>query len=341
MQQTLKDVARESGYSLATVSRVLSGSNYPVSQKTRNAIEKKAREMGYVPNLIARGLRTNVSAEVAIIIPSVMNLYYSAMVMGAESFLIENGYGLIIFLVNDDTRASDVLVNVLSKRVAGVIIAADCISERNVPQLQRLRNENIPYVITDYEPGISESCTGVFVDYRKGCRMGMDYLVKKGHQDIAFLTMAIDRTSRIRRLEGYQDALRNNGLRLSEADVYISNCSSGFDAGRELADMMIESGHTYTAAMVNNDAVAVGVFSGLMQRHIRVPQDISVMGFDDCAFARMSSPLLTTIRVDAEQIGRQACEFLFAIKNGKKMDYSIFLEPTVVERDSVRQILRD
>lgn len=335
MQLTLKDIARESGYSLATVSRVLGGSDRPVSQKARDAILKKAEELNYVPNLMARGLKSNASSEIAVVIPSVMNLHFSAMVMGVEEALADSGYSLTVYLVDHGHNWEKTFRNILSRRVYGVVIAADSLSPETAHQLSQLKEAGIPVVIADNEPDFVDRFPGVYFDYRRGSRLGTDYLLRNGHRHIAYLSREIDRISRLRRLEGYRDALKSHDITPREEDIFISRMRGSFESGIELADMLLDSTREYTAIMANNDAVAVGILAQLTARGVRVPRDLSVMGFDDSVFAKMSLPLLTTVRVDAEQIGRRACQFIFSIRDGQAIDYSIYQEPVVIERDSV------
>lgn len=337
-QATIKDVARHTGFSIATVSRVLSGSDYPIHQETRSAIEQAAKELGYVPNILARSLKANISEEVAVIIPSVMNLFYSSMVMGIEFSLSKHGYSMLIYLMDDPSKGKHILRSVRGKRISGVIIAADCISEEIVPLLCTLQKEHVPVVVADYEPSISESFHGVYFDYRKGCQMAANYLLKLGHQRIAFLSLPIDRSSRASRLAGFREAFNTVGRAVSEEDIFISTHSSGIEAGKQLANMLLNSGRTYTAIVANNDEVAVGAISELALHGVRVPEDVSIMGFDDSVFSQMSSPKLTTVRVDAETIGKQASEFVVMEQEGKKVNYSVYLDPIIVERQSVLAI---
>ncbi len=332
---TIKDIAKKTGFSIATVSRVLSGSDYPTSPETKRFIEQAAKELGYVPNILARSLKTSASEEVAVIIPSIMNLFYSNMVMGIEEGLSRNGYSMLIYLMNGHSDRRAILKSIRGKRISGVIIAADCISEDIVSQLTALRKEDVPVVVTDYKPVTAESFHGVFFDYRIGGQMATNYLLKLGHEHIAYLTMSIDRTSRANLWEGFRMALENAQKPVSPDDKFVSDNLSEFEAGKELAGMMLDSGRKYSAIIANNDSVAVGIMIELARRGIRVPEDISVMGFDDSVFSQMSFPALTTIRVDAEMIGKQASELVLLEREGRAIGYSVYLEPSVIERQSV------
>lgn len=331
---TIKDIAKKTEFSVATVSRVLSGSSYPTSREAKRIIEQTAREMGYVPNILARSLKTNASEEVAVIIPSIMNLFYSYMVMGIEASLSSHGYSMLIYLMNEHSDRGSILNSIRGKRISGVIIAADCISEDMVAQFVTLRKERIPVVVADYKPSIMDSFHGVFFDYRIGGQMAAEYLLRLRHKKIAYLTMTIDRSSRANLRQGFYETLQNAGEPAALEDTFISANSSEFEAGKELVSMMLDSGRTYTAAIANNDIVAVGALIELSRRGVRVPEEMSVMGFDDSIFAQMSSPTLTTVRVDAEAIGKQAGEFVLLERDGKPIENSVYLKPVVIERQS-------
>lgn len=128
------------------------------------------------------------------------------------------------------------------------------------------------------------------------------------------------------------------GASFTEEDVFVSSVKDEFKAGVELAQQVLHTGKMYTAISANNDAVALGILSELAKCGLKVPEDISVIGFDDCVFSRMSIPLLTTVQVPAEEMGKMAAQFMLNELEIKKTQYSIYLEPKIVERQSVRKI---
>ena len=128
------------------------------------------------------------------------------------------------------------------------------------------------------------------------------------------------------------------GASFTEEDVFVSSVKDEFKAGVELAQQVLHTGKMYTAISANNDAVALGILSELAKCGLKVPEDISVIGFDDCVFSRMSIPLLTTVQVPAEEMGKMAAQFMLNELEIKKTQYSIYLETKIVERQSVRKI---
>ncbi len=333
---TLKDVAQFSGFSLTTVSRVLSGSDYPVSKKTRISINNAARELGYFPNLLARSLKTHESREIAIVVPSITNPFYTGIIMGAEEILSAHQFHMLVYLTGNRREQDSQLVEGLrSKMIAGVIIAADSITDGVATGFLTLRENGIPCIVTDYSPKTQKPMQGVFFDHRSGGRMAGYYLLDNGHTKIAYGTQALDRPSRCMRKDGFWEAFTGTLTDFSQQDIYISNQQDEFAAGIELVKKMINANKGYTAIAVNNDAVAMGVLAGLAMRGITVPNQISVLGFDDSTFSRMATPPLTTIQVPSEQVGRLAAEAMLKELETPSTAYSIYLEPKIMERKTV------
>lgn len=336
---TLKHVAKVSGFSVTTVSRVLGGTDYPISAEARDAITKAAKDLGYIPNMLARGLKTCVSKEVAVIMPSITNPFYTSMTMGIEGELSAKGYNMLVYLTSgSDAKDCEMIGSLRGKMIAGVIVAADCITEALVDTLRMLKKSNIPFVVTDYDPNLAEPTVGVFFDYRRGGQMAARYLLQQGHCYIAFATRTLDKLSRRSRKDGFCETMAAAGASFTEEDVFVSSVKDEFKAGVELAQQVLHTGKMYTAISANNDAVALGILSELAKCGLKVPEDISVIGFDDCVFSRMSIPLLTTVQVPAEEMGKMAAQFMLNELEIKKTQYSIYLEPKIVERQSVRKI---
>lgn len=332
---TIRDIAQKCGLSIATVSRVLSGSSYPVRLETRKLIMDVAQECGYVPNMLARGLKINKGNEIAVILPSVQNSFYASLVKGIETTLHGSGYSMLLYLTEIHEENTRHLVESLQgKMVAGVIVAADSMDDFLEKKLQHLRRIlNTKIMVVDHHIG---GCTfpGVYFDYFSGARMATDYLIRLGHTNIAFVSGPVDRETRRIRLAGFKfayEALRGKNV---EEDCYICEEETEFKAGVTLANRIIASGKDYTAAMAMNDSVGVGLLAGLAEHGIRVPEDFSIVGFDDCIYAQMCSPMLTTVRVPSERIGTMAAQNLLQELRNQQSGSSVYIEPEVIERKS-------
>lgn len=337
---TLKDVAKSTGFSVTTVSRVLGDSDYPIHPDTRKAICAAAKEMNYIPNILARSLKTHVSKDIAVVIPSITNPFYTSIIMGIEETLSNNGYNMLTYLTRmNNAKDSELITSLRGKMIAGVIIAADCITITLTNSLQLLKKSNIPYVITDYTPDLGEPTFGVFFDYHHGGRMAARYLLGLGHRRIAFATRSLDRPSRRNLREGFCKEMAASGIGFTEKDVFVSDSKNELDAGVELVQQILGRKKTYTVISANNDTVAVGIMAELARQGWKIPEDIGVVGFDNSVFAQMSSPPLTTVQVPAEEMGRLAAESMLNELSGKKIQYSIYLEPKIVERQSVQKVI--
>jgi len=339
---TIYNVAKESGMSIATVSRVLSGSNYPVKPQTRKRILDAAEKVGYVPNMLARSLKTRVNNEIAVIIPYI-NYYplFISIVGGIEATLTKSSYSMSLYLTSHSDTPADSLVNsLLGKMMAGVIIAADSITPHFHKLLYKLNQKNqLPIVSLDYKSK-KDQFPGVYFDYFKGAKMAVEYLFDKGHSDIAFAFRPLkDHETRRARWAGIQAAYQARGY---EANDYFEDAAeTDFLVGVSLAHKIMQSGKKYTALAASNDSIAVGLLVGLAEQNIRVPDDISIIGFEDCIYAMMSYPALTTIRVPSEQMGEMAAHMLINTLEGKEPPADMFLEPKVIERASVKDLAKD
>lgn len=338
-QSTIKDVAKLSGFSITTVSRVLSGSSYPVSAGARDAIQNGARDLGYFPNILARSLKTSSSNEVAVIVPSIVNPFFTDMVSGIEEKLAACGYNMLIYLGGTHGRKdAELLASLNGKMIAGVVISADCITPGLISGLLVLKAMGTPVIVTDYATEDIQGLCGIFFDYAKSGRMAAGYLVGKGHRSVAVCSRTLDRDTRRRFISGIREMLSQSGVSLDESDVFQCDIENDFEAGVYMAQCVLEANKGYTAIAANNDAVAVGALSTLIQSGVRVPEDISLIGLDDCVFSRMSTPLLTTVRVPACEMGRLASRSLLEEIEGKHLEYSIYMEPSIVERQTVKHI---
>ena len=333
---TIRSVAKECGLSAATVSRVLSGSDYPVKPQTRQVILDAARRAGYVPNMLARGLKAKVSNEIAVIIPSIQNPFYTSLVGGIEPVLLDSNYSMSLYLTDNYVRHIDLLVkNLVGKMIAGVIIASDSIIPSISRALHELKATNgLSVVAVDYHMMQSEY-PGVYFDYFRGAQMATEYLMGKGHSRIAFAFCPMDRETRKARWSGIRAAYKGRGKHEMEKDYFESSANTDFYAGVELARAILKSGGAYTAVAANNDTVAVGLLYGLAEQRVRVPEEVSVIGFDDCIYAMMCSPALTTIRVPSQQMGEMAANMLLGGLGRDVAPSNAHLEPQVIERASV------
>lgn len=338
-QYTLKDISSATGYSLPTVSRVLSGSDYPVREEVRRAIEEYAREVGYVPNMLARGLKTRFYPEIAVVLPSLSNPFYTSVLTGIDEELTDTEFSMMVYMFgHNESKAANLIHSLCSKRVAGVIIAADTLATNKSIDLAEFRNRDIPVIVFDEVSENPSSLDGVFFDYFKGGWMAAEHLYDMGHRKVAFITRVLDRPTRHKLAEGIKGFFSHKGIPLSDTDIYQSNIQDNFTAGLMLAREVMSSGEGYTAIIANSDAVATGAMSAFIQQDVKVPEQMSVIGVDNSIFSRITTPLLTTIEVPSQSMGSHAARILLDLveKNGESS--RVHLQPALVRRSTVRDM---
>jgi len=333
---TIHDIAKMAGVSSATVSRVLSNSTYPVSAANREKILRIAKETNYVPNLLGKQLKTNTNMTLAAIIPSITNPFYSSVVLGIEEIARENRYQVLLCNSLQDARLEDEYVkSIFEKQVKGLIISS---LSADTKLLKRYIAKGLHVVALDQkleEEGILQ----IKFDYRKGGYLAATHLIESGHRRIAYVTSPLDRPSRRSICHGYEEALREHGLaptiQIAESEEIYDGVYE-FDNGKRLTRRLLELSDRPTAILACNDMTAVGVMNELMAAGVQVPRDMSVMGFDDIAFSRMTVPPLTTVKQPDYEMGRLACQFLMDRLSGKPMpQMEIMLQPKLVIRESV------
>ncbi len=345
---TVYDIAAIAGVSATTVSRVLNNSTYPVRQELRDKIWGIAREVGYVPNLLARSLKCNDTHEIGVVIPTISNLFYPGVILAIEKYVSRFGYNLMLCnTFRDENKELKCMRSLYEKRVSGIILSA--ISDSNVAQYQEFIKKGMKIVLLDQRmPGLD--CPNIQVNYFKGAELAVDHLVENGHRKIAFLSTQLTRYSRRETYHGYRYALNRHGI--APCKEYELICDSGESdtieesyeiyTGVQLAKRFVEEGIDATAVYAVNDMVAIGFIQAIQQQGLRVPEDISVVGSDDISFARSMYPALTTIRSDLETLGSMAGKLVLESADDPGLvRASIDLMPTLVQRDTVKNLRRE
>ncbi|MCZ8516082.1 LacI family DNA-binding transcriptional regulator [Paenibacillus filicis] len=339
---TILDIAKVVNVSPATVSRVLSNSNYPVSAELRRKIKSAAKELNYTPNLLGRQLKTNNSMTIGIIIPSISNPFYSSIVLGVEEIARANSYQVLLCNSHQNVNLEkQFLQTMLEKQVKGVIISSIS-AEKNF--LRQFSDKGICVISIDQHRE-GEDIYQINYDYRKGGFMAANHFVECGHTKIAFVTAPLDRPSRIHMFRGFRDALRESRILFKDCYLQISetqestnyNSNFEFDNGKRLARQLMELSERPTAVLACNDLTALGFIYELNLLGIRVPDDVSVIGFDNIDFSNISMPPLTTVDHPKYEMGKFSCSMLFQVLNGENVNVTeIVLQPKLVIRSSVR-----
>jgi DNA-binding LacI/PurR family transcriptional regulator len=315
--------------STATVSRALNGTGQ-IAPATRATIDAAVEQLGYRPNTIARSLVTKSTQTIAFLLPDITNPFYAALVSGIQQYALSHGHTMLLCTTEGDAEREEQYLSLLrAKQVDGALVDGLVLPP---DRIARFVEDGFPIVCLDRDID-SNAIPLVQVDNRLGGRLATQHLIDLGHDRIAHVTGA--RTLRISedRLAGFRDALAAIGVTPDPRLVAEGGFTEegGYDATRTL----LETGEEFTAVFAANDLSALGVLHALAESGRRVPEDVSVVGFDDLRLSAYTTPPLTTIRQPAAEIGQRATELLIDLTHGRRVrKLRHLLEPELVVRAS-------
>jgi len=335
MWATIRDVARLAGVSIATVSRVLNNSSYPVAEKTRKKVVKAAKDLDFQPNKLAAGLKLEKSAAIGLIFPSFMGgTYYSEIFHAIEDEATVKGYGIILGSSYGQTKKEELLIDLLrERRVEGLIMVP---SSHNVDlrYYQRLR-EKIPFVFVDrYLPEIDAD--RVTTDNVKGAYIAVKHLIKLGHERIALLSGPEAPCTSIQdRIKGYEKALREFSTGFRKIIATEKNLNKPKRCAYKAMTSFLTNESGISALFAVNDGTAIGSLRAIREAGLKVPDDIAVIGYNDDEIAPFTSVPLTTVAQRKEEMGKMAVRLLLErIRQKRGVSRHILLEPRLVVRAS-------
>jgi DNA-binding LacI/PurR family transcriptional regulator len=328
---TIYDVARLAGVSTATVSRALNGTGQ-IAPTTRATIEAAVEQLGYRPNTIARSLVTKSTQTIALLLPDISNPFYAALVSGIQQAALSHGHTMLLCTTESDAEREEHYLRVLrAKQVDGALVDGLVLPS---DRIARFVEDGFPIVCLDRDID-SRSIPLVQVDNRAGGRLATGHLLALGHTRIAHVTGAGELGISDERLAGYRDALTDAGLEVDFDLVGEGRFTErgGHDAARAL----LERNPDVSAIFAANDLSALGVLNAIVETGRRVPDDVSVVGFDDLRLAAYTSPPLTTIHQPGVEIAKLATEILIGLTQGRRAErMRHLLEPRLVVRGSTR-----
>jgi LacI family transcriptional regulator len=304
---TIKDVAREAGVSIATVSRILNGSGV-VSEKLMEKVQSAVEATGYQPNAVARALKIKESKSIGLIIPDIENPFFPALVRGVEDTARKYDYSVI--LCNSDGYAAEekrYIRFLHSKQVDGIVFTGGIDSDENLSLLSDLA---IPVVTLDRQSKLVK-VSSVGADNYYGATLAVEHLIQQGARKIAFLGGAARLSVAAERFQGYQDVLKKQGISLS--DDLILHGEFTFDSGYQNTMRLLKQQKEFDAVFAANDLIAFGVIECLAEQGIQVPQEVIVAGYDDIRMAGWYKPSLTTVRQPVYKMGQKTVEMLLAL----------------------------
>lgn len=304
----LKDIAEQAGVSVMTVSKVLRDAP-DISPATKARIKKLAHELGYTPDTLAQGLRTRVTKSLGLVISAVTNPIFARAILAIEEHTYQLGYDLILAqTLNDPEREESVIRRLLSRRVEGLIISPVYRLAPAAPIYQELAASRVPVVILGQRSPFCAQFTNVETDDLQAGAAATNHLIQLGHTSIAYLAGPAAAPWAQERMEGYRRALREANIEYDERLIF--NAGATIEDGQKAALQLLNEGVQFSALQACNDLVAIGAGAVLLKQGIRIPEQLSLVGFGNILLSEYFSVPLTTVRQPKFRLGTAAVESL-------------------------------
>lgn len=329
---TLQMVAQRAGVSPSTVSRILNGTA-SVSPDKQQAVDAAIKALGFLPNPVARGLAGGRTLSVGVVTQTISSPFYGEALHGIEVELERAGY-IPIFVSGhwQETEERKALEALLSRRVDGVIVLAGRLPNAALQGYAR----SVPMVVVGRDIAGPQLFSFGF-DNRAGGYLATQHLIECGHSKIAFIAGDPDHEDALDRQAGYRQALEQAGIGFDPQLVVHGDFSES--SGLLAVNRMLEGRLPFTAIFAANDQMAIGAALGLYRKNVRIPDDVSLVGFDDLAPAKFAIPPLTTVRQGVYELGAQAAIAMLAMLRGQAPAVEL-PQPVLVPRESTRRLLR-
>jgi len=332
LSTTMKDVAREGGVSINTVSRALNGKP-DVNKDTKKRILEIADRLNYVPNFLAKGLVTKNTKTIGVIVSDNANPFFARIIKGTEDFARSKGYNIILCNTDERYEREEEAIRLLrEKRVDGLLITLTPAQEKRADILE-LKRSGVPFVL------LNRHMENIMTDYVindnvYGAYLAVNHLVKSGHKKIGYISGPPQISSAQERLEGYKKALFENNIDFDNSLVKKSNLK--MEDGYRLMKEFLQLENRPTAVFAYSDLLAIGALKALKEAKLRVPKDIALVGYDDIEFCSLLEVPLTTVHQPRYRIGEEGAKIL--INRIEKKDsegfQQIVLKPELVIRES-------
>lgn len=338
---TIRDVARHAGVSVASVSYVLNGID-KITDETKQKILNAIKELDYKPSITARCLSSGESKLIGICLPITEkgdipgdllenNPFFSDFISGIEFVTRNKGYDILISGFDRNMRYKDWIQ---SRRIDGLIILG--VYPKTI--FEEISNINIPIVLSDAYEEYASEFHRVMLNDELGGYLATKHLIDLGHKDIAFVSGSI-KNSYINknRYQGYKRALKEANIKLDKDQVYEEHVT--FNGGYRIGMEMVKSGCKATAVFAAADIMAIGIMKSFLENGYKIPDDVSIVGFDDIKFAQYTVPGLTTVKQDIIMKGRVSAEMILNdLKNNQRTNHSVLLQPELIVRGSTAPI---
>ena len=333
MSVTIKDVARESGVNTSTVSRALNN-GYGVNHKTRKHVMEVATRLNYRTNQVARGLVTGRSQSIGLVVSDIRNPFFAEVARGAEDAAYRASCDLV--LCNSDLKAEKQMGyfdSLLAKRVGGIVM--NSVAALSHAQQDQLWAAGVPIVLLN-RSSVYRRFSSVLGDNLEGGEIAGNYLIDLGHTKVGHITGPLDHGNLTDRAKGFLKVFRERGL--PEPEVIRGEHT--FAGGYESANRLLAPDRKITAIFAGNDVLAFGCIRAAIEKGIRIPDDLSIIGFDNVEMSQITNPPLTTIDQPKYEIGKAAIEMLLNMmaKDGSREPEHRMIGVRLIERQSCRRV---
>lgn len=335
MAVTINDIARYAKVSKTTVSRVLNNEQ-TVSERARMSVHAAVRALNYKPSATARNLALQRSDTIALVVQDIRNPYYSVASWHAERFLKTHGFHMVVFNAdNDSDMEREILETVISLRVGGVLCVG---GNRDQTNLVNFHSKNdLPIVLVDREVHGYDIPT-INLDNRDGGLAATDFLFSLGHRSILFATSDFTDAEKHRR-EGFYESLHQHGIPREAGPLFCQSEEKWSQGCYDELETFFEAGRMPTAVFASNDLKALHIIRFLHQKRISVPEDISIIGFDDVPFSSLMVPSLSTMRQPQQEMISAGISVLTSLIRGQEVvSPQRLLQPELVQRESTREV---
>jgi len=326
---TIVDVAAEAGVSFGTVSRVINNDVH-VKDETRQKVLDTMNRLKFVANRQARSLAGGKTNTLGLLVPDLGTGYIGEIIRGIDAVLGEASFDLMLYTTH---RKATKEINYVNNLIRGMVDGLILVLPRNpIDYVELLSDQEFPFVLIDHQ-GTGEDCPAIGSTNWQGAYHATNYLIQLGHRRIGFITGWMDLGCAVDRLEGYKASLKNNRIPLND-DLIFEGTFAQLD-GYEGANKFLNLKKPPTAIFASNDVMAIAAMDAARERGLRIPEEISILGFDDVPQASMVRPSLTSVRQPLEQMGRTAAQVLLDIlRNPNHSHKRIELPTELIIRDS-------
>ena len=325
---TIRDVAAKANVSVATVSRIMN--DLPgYSDATKRKVLRAMKDLEYTRNAVASSLAGSKTKSIGVMLPSVSSRFASALLEGIEESARDRRHSVIVCNTDSNGRRTREYLQVLAeRRVDGIVFVSEWLTDEYEEQVEKM---GIPFVLVSTFTA-SFPLPYVRIDDRRAAYDATSYLIKHGHRKIGMISgTKEDPIAGIPRVEGYGEALRDNGISYDEDFIVYGDFH--YESGRIASDRLLTEHPELTAVFAASDEMALGVLSTAYARGLRVPEQLSVIGYDDAGDARMAIPPLTSVHQPLAEMGKMAVELLF-----ENSHHSVIMPHHIVERKSVKNL---